>query len=60
MTVALVWGIALPWLSDRPTIKRRIEHHDHHGVDPSAMFYTELDAMGRILEKNNQRRWDGL
>jgi hypothetical protein len=58
--IALVWGIALPWLSDRPSIKQRIEHHERQGVDPSAMFYTELDVMQRIIEKNNQRQCNKL
>jgi hypothetical protein len=51
LTIVLVWGWLLPWASTQPRVKRRLEFLDARGVDPSAMFYTELDAMDEILDR---------
>jgi hypothetical protein len=32
-------------------MKEHLQFLDDKGIDPSAMFYTELDAMDAILEK---------
>lgn len=49
--LTLVWGWLLPMLANQPQIQARLKFLDHHGIDPSAMFYTELDAMAPILER---------
>jgi hypothetical protein len=41
----------LPWLSERPTVRERLRFLDERGIDPSAMYYTELDAMDDILDR---------
>jgi len=45
------WCIVLPWYASQPTMKEHLQFLDDRGIDPSAMFYTELDAMDAILEK---------
>lgn len=50
-TIALVWGIALPWIAKRPMVERRSDFLDDRGIDPSAMFYTELEMMDEILQR---------
>jgi hypothetical protein len=45
------WCIVLPWYASQPAMKEHLQFLDDRGIDPSAMFYTELDAMDAILEK---------
>ena len=51
LVVMLVWGLFLPWVAEQHTIEQRLEFLDARGIDPSAMFYTELDAMDKILDE---------
>ena len=51
MTIACLWCIVLPWYASQPAMKEHLQFLDDRGIDPSAMFYTELDAMDAILEK---------
>lgn len=51
LVIGLVWCVVLPWLSTRPPVAQRLEWLDDQGIDPSAMFYTELDAMDDILRR---------
>ena len=47
--LAVIWLVILPWLTRMPALARRIEWHESRGIDPSAMFYTELPMIHRIL-----------
>ena len=49
--IALVWLWLLPSLADRPAVRQRIELFDSRGIDPAAMFYTEIDALDDVLER---------
>ena len=49
--IACLWCIALPWYARQPDMKKHLMFLEDRGIDPSAMFYTELDAMDPILEK---------
>ena len=49
--VGLVWFVALPWAAERPRMADRLEWLDEQGIDPSAMYYTELEMMRPILKK---------
>ena len=51
VTTACLWCIVLPWYAGQPEMKEHLQFLDDRGIDPSAMFYTELDAMDAILEK---------
>ena len=57
--IAAVWLVALPWLARQPAIDARIRRLDAQGIDPSAMYYTELDMMQPILEDLNRRHHGG-
>ena len=54
--IVAVWLIALPWLATQPKMNARLQWLDERGIDPSAMFYTDLDAMDPILERLECRR----
>lgn len=54
-TVLVVWLGVLPWIGRREPVADRIEWLEQKGIDPSAMYYTELDAMEPILQK---LRWN--
>lgn len=47
--ISLVWLAALPALSRRPAIEARLNELSAEGIDPSAMFYSELEAMEGVL-----------
>ena len=53
MVTTAIWLLLLPFLSTQPTIAARIERLESKGIDPSAMFYTELDIMDDI-----SHRWE--
>jgi hypothetical protein len=54
-TIAAIWLMVLPWIGSRESVRDRIEFLDDRGIDASAMYYTELDAMKPILEKFRRR-----
>lgn len=43
--ILLLWLIVLPWLADQPPVRRHIEFLEQRRIDPSAMFYTELETL---------------
>lgn len=43
--IAIVWTVALPWLGERSPLRSMIERNEARGIDPTAMFYTELENM---------------
>ncbi len=49
--IAIVWLQILPWVAVQPAIAAHLQHLDEQGIDPSAMFYTDLDAMEPILRR---------
>ncbi|WP_417850444.1 hypothetical protein [Thalassoglobus sp.] len=59
-TLALlsVWLLFLPAYANRPAVKEHLQWLDEKGIDPSAMYYTELEVMEKILarQRSNQNR----
>ncbi len=55
IALGTLWLVALPALSRREPIASELEWLDQQGVDPSAMYYTELEVMKPILQRLNQR-----
>ncbi len=47
----LVWLVFLPWIAERPRMKAHLNWLDEHKINPSAMYYTELEAMEDILRR---------
>lgn len=54
--LALCWLIILPWLGSQPSMEAHLRWLDERGIDPSAMYYTELDAMKPILSRLNRHK----
>jgi hypothetical protein len=53
--LAVIWLQVLPWVAAQPKMAAHLEHLDEQGIDPSAMFYTDLDAMEPILKRLERR-----
>lgn len=49
--IGLVWLAVLPAIAERPRVKARLETLKSQGIDPSAMYYSELDAMDDVLAR---------
>lgn len=53
--IAVVWLAVLPWWANQPTMQQHLHELDEQGIDPSAMYYTELEAMEPILRRLERR-----
>lgn len=53
VAIALGWLVILPWLSSLPSQKENIDWLREQRIDPSARYYTEVEAMEPILERLN-------
>lgn len=49
--IALMWMVALPWVSQAPRIQQHLDWLEEHQLDPSARYYTDLPAMEPILNQ---------
>ncbi|EMI52721.1 hypothetical protein [Rhodopirellula sallentina] len=52
--LSIVWLVLLPAYARQPKMRQHLQWLDEKGIDPSAMYYTELEIMDEILAK--QRR----
>ena len=52
----MVWGVVLPWVGSRPHVAARIQREEAQGINPSAMFYTELDALKPLVRRVDRAR----
>ena len=46
--ILIVWTLVLPWIGSRQSVRSQIENLDRQGIDPAALYYTDLEAMDRI------------
>ncbi len=53
--LGVVWLVVLPWWAARPHMHEHLQWLDEKQVDPSAMYYTELEAMQPILTEMYRR-----
>ncbi|MBS0262582.1 MAG: hypothetical protein JSS02_11575 [Planctomycetes bacterium] len=52
---AIVWLAGLPWLASYPPLAARLDWLADQRVDPSAMYYTEVEALEPVLQRLNAR-----
>jgi len=53
VAIGLVWLVVLPWLSSLPSQSAYIDWLREKRIDPSARYYTEVEAMEPILRRLN-------
>ena len=46
--ILVLWLAVLPWIAEQPPVRRHIEFLEQRQIDPSAMFYTELEPMAEV------------
>jgi hypothetical protein len=56
LLVLSVWTFVLPTLSRQPSYRARQQLFDERRIDPSAMFYTELECLDRALDETRRLR----
>lgn len=54
--LATTWLVALPWLATTGPVAEHIAEQERSGIDPSAMFYTELEIAPAIAHRAERRR----
>ena len=54
--ILVLWLAVLPRIADQPPVRRHIEFLEQRQIDPSAMFYTELEPMDEIRARMTQIR----
>lgn len=46
--LAILWCGVLPYLAQQPSLRAAIERQYQRGINPTALYYTDLDAMSDI------------
>jgi len=46
--ILILWLAVLPRIADQPPVRRHIEFLKQRRIDPSAVFYTELEPMAEL------------
>jgi len=46
--ILVFWLVVLPWIAHQPPVRRHIEFLEQRRIDPSAVFYTELEPMAEV------------
>jgi len=54
--IAGLWLGLFPAIAQRPNVAERIQQLEEKGIDPTALFYTELEAMPAAEAKIKQIR----
>jgi biopolymer transport protein ExbB/TolQ len=47
-SILFTWTVILPWIGDWHAVRGRIDFLDERGIDPAALYYTDLDVMAEI------------
>jgi len=56
--ILVLWLAVLPRIADQPPVQRHIEFLEQRQIDPSAMFYTELEPMAEVRTRVARIRHD--
>lgn len=59
--IAFVWCVILPLIAEQSVVSEHIAHQKRLGIDPSALFYTELEVTPAIvthIERLNETHAD--
>ena len=44
LLIAMFWLLFLPWLGERPVVRRHVDRLHAADINASAMFYSELEC----------------
>ena len=61
--IAFTWSVILPAIASQPTVSEHIANQKRLGIDPSALFYTELEVTPGIvshMERMNESHFDSF
>jgi hypothetical protein len=56
IVIALTWMVVFPWIAAQPPMRSHLDWLDDRGIDPSAMYYTELEVMEEILQRQRSKQ----
>lgn len=45
LCIALMWMVILPAIAKVPVVRTMIDRHEAAGIDPSAMYYTDVEHL---------------
>ena len=45
LVAGFMWLVVLPWISRQGPVHRTIQRNEAAGIDPGAMFYTDLEHL---------------
>jgi hypothetical protein len=51
LVMGFVWLVVLPYIGEQPVVSDHIKHQQELGIDPSAMFYSELEIAPSIAHR---------
>lgn len=51
----MIWGVVLPAVGQLPLVSEHVDWLEQQQIDPSAMYYTELDSFKPVLQRINDR-----
>ncbi len=54
--ITIVWIIVLPRIASWKSVRENIDLLDRKGIDPAALYYTDVEAMARIEADMNAAR----
>lgn len=63
LLLGILWLIVLPRAAEIPRLQSEIEFLEERNIDPSAMFYTDLETVEQTVQNINQfhqKNPDGL
>ena len=56
LLVGIVWLVLLPAVARQPAFRSDLRRLREQGINPSAMYYTELEMMGEVIDHNERFR----
>ena len=56
LVLGIVWLVLLPQMARQPAIKSDLRRLQSQGINPSAMYYTELEMIGAVIDQNRRFR----
>jgi hypothetical protein len=56
LVVGIIWLVLLPAVARQPAMRSDFRRLESQKVNPSAMYYTELDMIRGVIDQNEQFR----